>query len=241
MRNLALVAAALLPLVSGCVSSSSEPPVGSATVYWSFESSDGLFAGNWTQSNSGCAVAAVTEVRVAITTSGGALVESLLHPCEASNGVPGAAVPSLTEGGYHVVATAYRGADPVFTDSANFSVAAGMDTPVQLTLGVTASQPLSIFYKQAGIYTCAGVNTANGIYYSISDGGVLVTAGHQDCVSNYELYLPLADAVGTTYTVDFLQMLNGGTSIYEKCHVAVLHNGFPVVINLGLSPDPSCP
>jgi hypothetical protein len=243
MRTLALVAAALTPLLAGCVSSSSmDPGSGSATIYWRFQSFDRLIAGDFTATNPGCLEAGVDEVDLTIRDAGGAIAYYQSHFCQASNGVPGVVV-MLLPGRYSFEATAYRGrnhntADPVFSSAGGFDVGNGLDTPVDTILDVLSPQPLQVLYSKNGAVTCSGVS---GVHYSVSDAVGLVEAATVGCDPYNELLVRGASVLGTNYTVDYLQLLDtGGFSIYERCLVPVYHNGFPAVIDLPPTSTPTC-
>jgi hypothetical protein len=244
MRLVALTAVAMMG--TGCFVSSSDggpinPGSGDALVYWNFTDWDNNVAGNFTAANSGCAVAAVTDVDLEIL-RGGVRVEFFTHPCEAGNGVPGTTVANLRPGTYTYQATAYRGVDPVFENFGSFTVGDGLETVVETTLDVLTPQPLSIFFSRAGVFTCTGVSS---VFYALyTPGGVsLISSASIACPSNQELYFPqpAASQVGSTYFVDFLQLLDGGgLSTHEKCGVNVRHTGFPVTVDLPAGVDPAC-
>ena len=248
MRKLALLAVVLVPLVSGCVSSSvSDPGIGSATIYWRFQSFDYQIAGDFTALNSGCLEAGVHEVDLTIRDARGATAHYQSHSCQASNGVPGAAV-NLLPGSYSYEATAYRGrdhytADPVFSSTGTFTVADGLDTPVDATLDVIPGpQPLLVLYSKNGVVTCGGVS---GVHYAVSDAIGTVEAATVNCDPYNELLVRGLGGAGLTlgsaYSINYLQMLDaGGFSIYERCSVPVVHNGFSAFVDLPPTSTPGC-
>jgi hypothetical protein len=252
MNKLALAAVVLLPLVSGCVSSSGppmEPPAGSVTIYWNFQSWDYLIAGDYTSSNSGCELAGVQEVDLDIYDAANVNVYYQSHYCQADNGVPGAVV-TLAPGSYTFYATAYRGRDhytavSVFSSAGSFNVASGLDTPVDTTLDILVDglghplpQSMLVLYSKAGVVTCSGVS---GVHYSFSDVVGPVEAGTVTCDPYNELLVQGASVLGTTYTIDYLQLLDpGGFSINEVCALPVLHNGFAAIIDLPPTSTPGC-
>lgn len=239
MRLVALTAVAMLG--TGCFVSSSDPGSGDAFVYWNFRNFDNVTAGNFTAGNPGCDIAAVTEVDVEVL-RGGARVDFFTATCQATNNMPGTAIPNLRPGTYTLVLTAYRGADPVFEGFDSFTIGDGLETTVQTTLDVLTPQPLSIFFSKAGVFNCTGVAS---VYYSLStSGGALVSSNEIACPSNQELYLPAASTVGANYRLDFLQTLDAplpaGGATFERCSVGIRHTGFPAVIDLLAAPDPAC-
>jgi hypothetical protein len=245
MRRLALIAAALLPLASGCVSSTPpEPAAGSVTIYWNFQSSDFQLAGDFTALNSGCLLAGVQEVDVAIYDPRyAAPVDFHSYFCQASNGVPGAVV-ALPPGSYSYVASAWRGrvrADQVevFSTTGNFTVASGLDTPVDATLVVLSPQSLLVLYSKDGVVTCSGVG---GVNYGVSDARGPLEAGTVNCDPYNELTVTNAFELGTSYTIDWLQLLDptGTFSTNEVCSRAVYHNGFAVIVDLPATVAPGC-
>jgi hypothetical protein len=239
--RLAALTAAVAMLGTGCIVNSSDPGSGDAVVLWNFIDIDNNVAGDFTAAAHGCDVAAVTDVDLLVT-RGGVQVEFFTHPCRAGNGVPGTTVPNLRPGTYQFLATAYRGADPVFENAGSFVVADGLETRVETTLDVLTPQPLSIFFQRAGVFTCAGVSS---VFYALyTTGGVsLISSQEIACPANQELYFPqpAASQIGATYFVDFLQLLDGGgLSTHERCGFNVRHTGFPPVVNLPAGIDPAC-
>ncbi len=248
MRKLALLAVVLMPLVSGCVSSTSpDPGSGSATIYWNFQSFDYQIAGDFTATSSGCLRAGVNEVDLTVRDVGGATVHYQSHFCQdATNGVPGAVV-TLLPGSYSFEATAFRGPDhytaaPVFSSTGTFTVANGLDTPVDTTLDVLSPQPLLVLYSENGTVSCSGVSSVN---YAVSDAVGLVEAATVSCDPYNELLVRGVGGagltLGTTYTIDYLQMLDAASySMYERCSVPVVPNGFSVVVDLPPTSTPGC-
>jgi hypothetical protein len=242
MHRLALIAAALLPLASGCVSSMDPPPPplvdGSATIYWRFQAWDFQLAGDYTSLNSGCVLAGVQEVDLDVRDAANRSVYYQSHFCQASNGVPGAVV-ALPPGSYSYLATAYRGHDhftavPVYSSGGTFAVAGGLDTPEDATLDWIAPQPLLVLYSKNGQVTCSGVG---GVYYSVSDPLGHLETRNVACDPYNELTVGNASVMGTTYTFDWLQLLDGnGFSTHEVCAWPVFHNGFAAIVDLPAVP-----
>jgi hypothetical protein len=243
MRRLALLAA-LLTLASGCVSSTPmEPAPGSVTIYWNFNSWDNKLAGDFTALDSGCLLAGVQELDLDIY-AGNARVYYQSHFCEASNGIPGAVV-TLSPGSYSYVATAYRGhvhgdtQVPVFETTGNFNVNSGIDTPIDAILDVLSPQSLLVLYSKASAVTCNGVG---GVNYAVSDARGLLEGGTVNCDPYNELTVTSANELGTSYTIDWLQLLDPTLvfSTNEVCRVPVFHNGFAAIIDLPATVAPGC-
>jgi hypothetical protein len=246
MRTLALTAALVTALTgTGCIVSSTPPPVGDADVAWRFQNSDLRVAGNWTQQNTGCGVAAITDVRLTVWDAANRVMVDNYYPCVDGTGYPRAYLSNLPVGRYTYAAEAWRVDAPVFYDEYFFDVFANQATMEDATLPVLATAPFTVYYTQNGAPTCAGtpgmrfdLYTAGGVFLESTDPNPVAC----DPVSTGYTY-QLDRATGVSYQVDVFALdgLNvGALSVNETCRQLVRHTGFPATINLLPAPQASC-
>ena len=242
MRTLALTAALATALGgTGCIVTTSDP-AGDLDLAWRFQNSEGAIAGNWTAANSGCGVALPDDVDVALYDTFDNRVLFRTYPCEeAGSGLPRAFVSNLREGTYTFVVTAYRAGSPIFEDTGSVFVNANTTTPVDATLAVLSPAPLTIYFTQGGVRTCAG--TPRIRYDLYTAGGTFLESNSQiacDPVS-FGFTADTDQPTGFSYEVDLYAMTAGGASVNETCRTLVRHSGFPTTIDLLAAPDPACP
>lgn len=241
MRTLALTAVLATALAgTGCIVTADEP-TGDLDLAWRFQNSDGALAGNWTAGNSGCGVALPDDVSVALYDDFNHLVFSRTFPCqEAGSGLPRAYVSNLRSGSYAWVATAYRAGSPIFEDGGSVFVNTNATAQVDATLGVLTPAPLTIYFTQGGVFTCAG--TPRIRYDLFTAGGVFLESNDQiacDPVS-FGFTADTDRPTGFSYEVDLYALTAGGASVNETCRTLVRHSGFPTTIDLLAAPDPAC-
>lgn len=253
MRTLALTAALVTALTgTGCIVSSTEPQYfGDADVAWRFQNYDGQVAGNWTQANTGCGVAAITDVRLTVWDAANRLVVDDYFPCVDATGFPRAYLADLPVGRYTYAAEAWRGDAPVFYDEYFFDVFANEVTMEDATLPVLAIAPFTVYYTQNGVRTCVGTPGMRFDLYT--GGGTFLQSTHPipvacDPISTGYTYpldpvSGLDPATGFSYQVDVfaldgLDALAG--SVNETCRQLIRHTGFPVTVNLLPAPQASC-
>jgi len=243
MRTHAMTAALVTALAgTGCIVSSTEPLYGDADIAWRFQNYDLQVAGNWTQTNTGCGVAAITDVRVTVWDSASRVMVDDFYPCVDATGYPRAFVSGLPPGRYTYAAEAWRVDAPVFYDEYFFDVFANEITMEDATLPVLAVAPFTVYYTQNGVATCGGTPGMRFDLYTA--GGVLLettdpTPVACDPISTGYTYL-LDRTTGLSYQVDIFALDNLGDSVNETCRQLVRHTGFPATINLLQAPQASC-
>ncbi len=241
MRALALTAALATTLAgTGCFVSTDEP-TGDLDLAWRFQDFDGNLAGNFTAGNSGCGVALPDDVEVAVYDDFNNRVYLRTFPCqEPGSGLPRAYLSNLRTGSYAWVATAYRAGSPIFEDSGSVFVNANATSQVDATLGVLSPAPLTVYFTQNGLFTCAG--TPRIRYDLFTAGGVFLESNDQipcDPVS-FGFTADTDRPTGFSYEVDLYALTAGGVSVNETCRTLVRHGGFPTTIDLLTAPDPAC-
>jgi len=244
MTRLALTALATLALGTGCYvdNGSTGPRTGTGTLdlAWQFRGSDGLVAGHWTAADSGCDAAVITDVDLSLIDGGGARILFQNYPCqESGTGLPRAYASGLPSGRFSYLATAYRQGSPVFTDNGSIVISDGLVTSVDATLDVVSPAPLTVYFDQRGSLTCNG--TPNVRYDLFTAGGTLIETRTLACDPVSGGFTVTADQpTGFTYQLDLYAIDGAGRSVNEMCRVNVVHDGFPVLIDLLQAPQPSC-
>jgi hypothetical protein len=239
MRTLAMTAALVTTLTgTGCIVSSTEPPMGDADVAWRFQNYDGQVAGSWTQANTGCVEAAVTDVRLTVWDSFDRVLVDDYFPCVDGTGYPRAYLPNLPAGRYTYAAEAWRVDAPVFYDEYFFDVFANEVTMEDATLPVLAVAPLTVYFTQGGAYTCGGTPS---IRFDLYDpGSALIESTTVACTTSYGFTATADQATGFSYGVDLFALTAGGLSLNERCLQSVRHTGFPATIDLLPAPQGAC-
>jgi hypothetical protein len=242
MRTLALTAALATALTgTGCIVNTSDP-VGDLDLAWQFRNSDGVLAGNFTSTNSGCGTAAIEDVQVEVFDAFNRPVVSRSFFCQESpSGFPRAFIPGLAVGSYSYLVTASRSGSAVFDGSGFFDVFDNDTAFVDATLDVLTVAPLSIYFTQNGAATCAGTPFIR--YDLFTAGGALIESNDQvacDPVST-GFTVTLDQPTGLNYGVDLFALTAGGASVNERCLQTVRHTGFPAPsINLLPAPQAAC-
>lgn len=233
MRTLALTAALATALAgTGCIVTADDPS-GDLDLAWRFQDYDGLTAGSFSAADTGCGVAAVTDVDVSVYTLGGTRVAFLNFPCrEAGTGLPRAFVSGLRAGSYTYLATAFRVDAPVFEDGGSFFVDVNATTQVDATLGVLSVAPLSVYFTQGGVSTCSGTPNVRFDLFYPSTSSSPVESNTVPCTGSYGFTATADQPTGRTFGVDIYALTAGGLSFYEQCLQTVRHTGFPFTINL---------
>lgn len=244
MRTLALTAALATTLAgTGCIVSTNDPlpgPSGDLDLAWRFQNYDGQVAGSFTAGDTGCSVAAVTDVDVSVFDANQVRVAFVNFPCrEAGTGLPRAFVSGLRAGSYSFLATAFRTDAPVFEDGGSFFVDANATTQIDATLGVLSIAPLSVYFTQNGLFTCAGTP---GIRYDrFTSAGIFIETNTVACDPvSFGFTVPADLPVGFTYQFDLFALNASGSSLFERCLQNVRHTGFPVTLDLLVSPQAAC-
>jgi len=243
MRTLAMTAALVTALAgTGCiVSSTDHPQVGDADIAWRFQNYDGQVAGTWSQANTGCGLAAITDVRVTVWDSVNRVMVDDYFPCVDATGYPRAFL-SLPPGRYTYAAEAWRVDAPVFYDEDFFDVFSNEITMVDATLPVLAVAPFTVYYTQNGVATCSGTPGMRFDLYT-AGGALLETTDPTpvacDPISTGYTY-QLDRATGLSYEVDIFALNGLEESVTETCRQLVRHTGFPATVNLLPAPQASC-
>lgn len=241
MRTLAMTAALATALAgTGCIVTE-DHRTGDLDLAWQFRNSDGVLAGNFTAGNTGCGTAAITEIDLSVFDAFNNRVVFRTFPCvESGTGLPRAFVSGLRTGTYSYVATAWRVDAPVFEDANTFLVSDNATTPVDATLDVLTPAPLTVYFTQGGVATCAG--TPRIRYDLYTAGGTFLESNDQipcDPVSTGFTANTDQDT-GFTYQVNVFALTSGGAAVTERC-ASVRHTGFPATVNLLTSPQATCP
>jgi hypothetical protein len=242
MRSLALTAALAATLsATGCYVSNTTP-TGELDLAWRFRASDASVAGDFTAADSGCSLAAITDVDLTVSDTFGHTVVFRNYPCEESgSGLPRAFVSGLPPGDYDFLATAYRVDAPVFETSGGFTVPDGGTRLVNATLDVLTPAPLTIYFTQRGAFTCSGTPEVRFDIFFPASSSSLVESNTVACTSSFGFTATHDQSTGQSYGVDLFALNAQGASVNEHCLVTVRHTGFPVTIDLFRAPDGSCP
>lgn len=239
MRTLAMTAALAAALTgTGCIVSSTEPPVGDADVAWRFQNFDGQLAGDWTVANTGCGQAAISDVRLTVWDPAGRVVADDYFPCVDGTGYPRAYLSGLPAGRYTYAAEAWRVDAPVFYDEYFFDVFANEVTMEDATLPVLAVAPLTVYFTQRGVFTCAGTPSVRFDLYD--PGAAFIESTVVPCTTSYGFTATADQATGYSYGLDVFALNAGGASVNERCLQSVRHTGFPATIDLLAAPQGAC-
>lgn len=241
MRTLALTAALATALTgTGCIVTTNDRS-GDLDLAWRFQNSDGQVAGTFTAGNSGCGVAAITEVDVSVYDGFGDRLVFQTFPCqEQGTGLPRAFVAGLPAGSYSYLATAYRVDAPVFEDGGTFFVSDNATTPVDATLAVVTPAPLSVYFTQGGVATCAGTPSIRFDLYNGAGTTLLETTTVPCDPVSTGFTATLDRSTGVSYQLDIFALDGLGQSVSERCLQTVRHTGFPVTIDLLPAPQAAC-
>jgi hypothetical protein len=219
-RTAAAILASLVAIAtSACGPAPAPPPLYSdVTFYWQFRDQDGNRYGDFTASFPGCDVANVDHVRVTLTDPLGTL-PSMLVPCVAVNGMPGATFTALPTGPYTWFIEGLRSDFPVFAVQGAGDI---VNSPFFYPTVEAVYPNMDLFYTLPPGVNCTGVAEIAFELDNI-DGGVVEYSSENAfiaCGPPFGFTMPSIPQ--GTYGYRFIEAIPSlGPPLYKACGVGL--------------------